>query len=411
MNNRLKALQAKYQELLGEADAIRRQYTNTAKSMTDEESTKFDTIMEEADKIEVEIDREQKALAREKSAAEIVDRPEFASTKGEVSNELIKKAQYKALNEYIKFGHQSETFLHANAELKVLQADLDTSGGYLNTPQMWVESLLKDLDNSVDIRRLSQTFAIGSSESLGVPSLDTDLNDADWTTELATGSQDDAMRFGKRELRPHPFAKRVKISNTFMRLSLIDPETLVRDRIRYKFAITEEKGFLTGTGAGQPLGIFTASAQGINTDRDVSTGNTTSAIVADNLIEVKHTLKGQYWGSATWMFHRDGMKKIRQLKDGNGQYLWQPGLAGGQPNTILDCPYVMSEYVPNTFTTGLYVGILGDFSFYWIADSLGLTIQRVNELYAESNSTGFIARAESDGMPVLPEAFVRVKLA
>ncbi len=70
-----------------------------------------------------------------------------------------------------------------------------------------------------------------------------------------------------------------------------------------------------------------------------------------------------------------------------------------------------SEYAPNTFTTGLYVGLLGDLSYYWIADALSMTVQRLEELYAATNQVGFIGRLETDGMPVLEEAFVRVKLA
>jgi HK97 family phage major capsid protein len=73
-------------------------------------------------------------------------------------------------------------------------------------------------------------------------------------------------------------------------------------------------------------------------------------------------------------------------------------------------PVNMSEYAPSTMTSALYVGILGDFSQYWIADALDMQIQRLVELYAETNQTGFIGRMESDGMPVLEEAFVRVKL-
>jgi HK97 family phage major capsid protein len=70
----------------------------------------------------------------------------------------------------------------------------------------------------------------------------------------------------------------------------------------------------------------------------------------------------------------------------------------------------MSEYAPNTFSTGLYVGILGDFSQYWIVDSLSLEVQRLQELYATANQVGYIFRQESDGQPVLEEAFSRVKL-
>jgi len=66
--------------------------------------------------------------------------------------------------------------------------------------------------------------------------------------------------------------------------------------------------------------------------------------------------------------------------------------------------------VPNTFTTGLYVGLIGDLNFYWIADALDFTVQVVDQLYAATNQTGYFGRLESDGMPVLSEAFARVTL-
>ena len=72
---------------------------------------------------------------------------------------------------------------------------------------------------------------------------------------------------------------------------------------------------------------------------------------------------------------------------------------------------VTSEWAPSTFTTGQYVGLLGDFKHYWIADALSMQIQRLNELYAETNQDGFIARYEGDGAPALAEAFARVALA
>ena len=245
---------------------------------------------------------------------------------------------------------------------------------------------------------------------MGVPTLDTDPADADWTSELATGSEDSDMAFGKRSLTPHPLAKRIKVSRKLIR-AVPSSEGLVRTRLAYKFGISQEKGFLTGTGAGQPLGVFTASSDGISTSRDVSTGNTATLIKFDGLKEAKYTLKGQYWPRARWIFHRDGVKQIAKLKDGEGQYVWAESVRVGEPDRLLGFPSMMSEYAPNTFTTGLYVGILGDFANFWIVDALTFELQMLQELYAETNQVGLIGRLETDGMPVLEEAFVRVKLA
>jgi HK97 family phage major capsid protein len=219
------------------------------------------------------------------------------------------------------------------------------------------------------------------------------------------------MAFGKRALKPQPLAKGIKVSRPLLRKSAIAADALVRERLAYKFGVTQEQGFMTGTGANQPLGLFTASANGISTGRDVSTGNTTTALTFDGLQEAKYTLKGAYWAAAQWIFHRNAVKMIAKLKDGDGRYIWQDSVQVGQPAMLLGLPFNVSEYAPNTFTTGLYVGILGDYTNYWIVDSLMFEIQALFELYAATNEVGYFGRAEVDGMPVLEEAFIRVTLA
>lgn len=295
-------------------------------------------------------------------------------------------------------------------EMAVLQADNGPQGGYLVAPMEFVNNLIKAVDDLTFVRKYATVLPLTSSLSVGRPSLDADPADADWTSEIATGSLDSTMAFGGRELTPHPLAKRIKISNKLLRLSP-SVEGLVNDRLAYKFAITEEKGYLTGDGVNKPLGLFTASNDGIPTSRDVTVGSTT-AITANGLIDVKYSLKAAYWSRARWLFHRDAIKGIRKLvTTTSGDYVWRPGLAGDQADTILDAPFDISEYVPNTFTTGLYVCLYGDLSQYWIAEALDMQLQVLDQLYAETNQTGYIGRKEIDGMPVLGEAFARGALA
>lgn len=297
----------------------------------------------------------------------------------------------------------------AAAEQRALQADADIYGGYLYAPIQMVDRLLQAMDNEVFMRQLATVMTVGSAESLGVPTLENDPADPTWTNELAIGTEDSTMSFGQRELNPHPLAKYIKVSRKLLR-KVPDVAGLVTGRLGYKFGTTAENAYLNGSGVGQPLGVYTASALGISTNRDVSTGNTASSPTFDGLIEAKFALKSQYWPRAQWIFHRDAVKLLAKLKDGEGQYIWRESVRVGEPATLLGFPFRMSEYNPNTFTTGLYVGILGDFSNYWIADALAMEFQRLEELYAATNQVGFIGRLESDGMPVQEEAFVRVKL-
>lgn len=296
-------------------------------------------------------------------------------------------------------------------EFRALQVDSDPAGGYLVVPEQFVAELIVDVANEVVMRQpgMARQFRVPSAVSLGAPTL-TRPSNASWTAEIEAAPEDSTMAFGKRNLHPGPLSKLIKVSRPLLQMAMMSPETLVRQEFAYIFGITEETAFMTGNGSQQPLGVFTASSLGISTGRDLSTGNTTSAIVADNLIAQKYNIKGQYLNKATWVFHRDAMAQIMKLKGGDGQYLWLVSMRDGTPDTLLGRPVKTSEYAPNTFTTGLYVGILGDFSHYWIADAVDMSVQRLDELYAATNQVGFIGRKNTDGMPVLENAFTRVKL-
>ncbi len=295
-------------------------------------------------------------------------------------------------------------------ELRALQASSDIYGGYLVTPVEFVADLIQAVNNLVFVRQWATVYQVTGADALGVPSLDADPADPTWTSELLVGSEDSTMSFGKRELHPHPLGKWIKVSRTLLR-KVPDAEQLVRDRLAYKFAVAMENAYLNGDGAGQPLGVFTASNDGIPTSRDVSTGNAATYPTFDGLIEAKYTLKQQYWSVAKWLMHRDCAKLVAKLKDGDGQYIWRESVRVGEPDRILGAPVFMSEYAPNTFTASLYVAVLGDWSRYWIADALDMDVQRAVEKFIETNQVGLYGRMETDGMPVLAEAFVRVKLA
>jgi HK97 family phage major capsid protein len=244
------------------------------------------------------------------------------------------------------------------------------------------------------------------------PAVDHDPGDysLDFTAEILTGAEDSTMDFDARQLSPHPLPRRIRISKKLVRASGIDVVALVRDRMAYVFGMVLEHNFLNGNGVNKPLGIFTSSAHGLSTDRDVSTGNTATEIKADGLIEAAYTLKAQYLKRASWVFHRTAMKQIRKLKDGEGSYLFQPQLTETTPAMLLGRPVDVSEYCPSTFTSGSLVGALLDWSFYKVVFALNFDVQILNELYAEYNQLGIIARIEVDGMPALAESAVRVKL-
>lgn len=420
-------LRRRRSELVTHARAILEQAESEDRSMTAEEQERYDRMFDDGQDLADRILRIERLEAAQR---EIADAP--VSTTDPVQDQdgrrQVPTFESRALSALDPNWHmrgewsqlyQTTDPAYINAwrqyiagygETRALQVDLNTAGGYLVAPMQFVDQLIKSVDDMTYIRQWARTFSVPNADALGAPSLENDPADATWTTELGVGDEDSTMSFGRRELRPHPLAKYIKISNTLLR-KVATAESLVRDRLAYKFAITMEKGFLTGSGSQQPLGVFTASNDGIGTARDMATDNTTTAITFDGLINAKFHLKQQYWDRSRWLFHRDAVKMISKLVDGNGQYIWRESTRVGEPDRLLGLPVFISEYVPNTFTTGLYVGILGDFTQYWIADALDMSVQRLVELYAATNQVGLVGRMESDGMPVLAEAFTRVTLA
>lgn len=324
-------------------------------------------------------------------------------------------------------------------EMRALQADSDAAGGFTVPTQQFANQLIQAVHDQVFVLGLATNYTVTRAESLGAPALNTQMSNAQWGTELAVnvGGADTALNFGRRELRPHPLVNEILVSKKLIRTSAVDVEALVRDQMAYHFAVPLEQAFLQGSGANQPLGVFTADVNGITTGRDFVSAASSALITssgADELLEVKFALKGNYWPRAVWILNRFHFKQVRQLKDANSQYLWSPGgfgvgVSNGQPDRLLDFPIYMSEYAPQSTagysggssvrtqaadgSTGAisgYVAICGDFSRYWTATALDMTIQVLTELKAETNQNAYLGRMEVDGMPVIAEAFSRYAL-
>lgn len=288
----------------------------------------------------------------------------------------------------------------------------DTRGGY-TVPMDFLSMFIKFLDDQVWIRSLATVLPPTMAKSVGALSYDTDLADADWTAEIPASdiSEDSAMRFGKRELSPWLLTKLVKAGRKLLRSSTMGMASFIAQRGAYKFGVTEEKSFLTGTGAGRPLGVFVASNDGIPTSQD-TTASATTTFTADDLINVEESIKDVYSARAQWLGSRTFRKMCRKLKDGEGRYLLQTNttLPGGL-SMLNGKPLRVSEFAPSTFTTGQYIAIFCDWSYYWIQDGMGMEIQQLDELFALRNQTGWVMRKETDAMPVLSEAFARLILA
>lgn len=177
---------------------------------------------------------------------------------------------------------------------------------------------------------------------------------------------------------------------------------IITDSFSRAIAETEDTGFILGRGHTyqEPEGILNGAVVG-----RVPAGQA-AAIKADDIIKLIYEVPAQYRRNGVLIVNSKTELALRLLKGTDGQYLWQPSLQAGRPNTFAGVNVYNQDDVPEIPETGAAdVAIFGDiFSGYKIVDRLGMTIQRLNELYSEDGLIGFKAHYRVGGGVVRPEA-------
>ena len=221
---------------------------------------------------------------------------------------------------------------------------------------------------------------------------------ASWIDEEGAYTESDDS-FGQVSIGAYKLGTMIKVSEELLNDSVFDLESYIAREFARRIGTKEEEAFFTGDGTGKPLGILAASG---GAETGVTAASAT-AVTADELMDLFYSLKSPYRKNAVWILNDSTIKAIRKLKDNNGQYLWQPSLVAGTPDTILGRPVKTSTYMP-AIAAGAKTIAFGDFSYYWIADRQGRSFKRLNELYAANGQVGFLGSQRVDGKMILPEA-------
>lgn len=301
-------------------------------------------------------------------------------------------------------------------QLAALQSDNAEAAGYLVPSEQFAAGLLKEVDDLLFVRRYARVHTVREADSLGIRKRTSKVNTFGYTTELTISDEDNSLKYGKKILTPHPLTGLIKYSRDLARRAIMPVDQIVIEEMAIDAAEVQEDMFLYGDGNQKPLGVFVNHKDGITADRDVLTGSNNN-FTADGLINAKYSLKAQYRngtrGAIRWMFHREAIRELAKLKDGEGQYLLRIGLGRQQDNTmpedsLLGIAVDESERAPNTFAQGNYGGLLANWRYYEIADALDMELQVLMEKFSLTNQIGVIGRLKNDGAPTLEEAFVRL---
>lgn len=401
---RLKAMKATLDEMLMQIDEEEPIKTQNDATVYDGVTAAKGDIVEDNKQAEAAPQNDEMSAVKaqladlEKRLVE-AQRPAFNINTGKGSDSADAKADIaaKAFEQYMRYGDAS-AFKAAN---ETTAAD----GGYL-VPRSYSNELITSINEGSVLRTAgARVLNISGTNSFRVPTM-TNATTAAIIKAESTSFSEEYPTIGEVEFTPFKYTALSLATDELLADSRIDVfnQVLAPDAVN-RFIKAENTDFATGGGSSAPQGVMIGGQVGV-------TAAATNAITADEIIDTYHSLKTEYRGRAVWLMNDATLKVIRKFRESSttGAYLWQPGLAQGQPDTILGRPvYTLSTV--DTIATGKKVIAFGDMSYYWIADFGGLSFQRLNERYADIGQIGFRWYKRMDANVMLAEAIKYLKNA
>lgn len=275
----------------------------------------------------------------------------------------------------------------------VLQEGVDADGGYL-VPEEMDSRLIEKLTEDNIVRRLATTITTSGDHKINIAASDPA---AAWIEEGGALDFGDA-KFAQILLDAHKLHVAVKITEELLYDNAFNLESHIIKKFGEALANAEEDAFLNGNGTGKPTGIFDATGGG-------TVAKTVSTVKTDDIIDLIYALRRPYRKNAVFIMNDKTIAGIRKLKDGNGQYLWQPSNQAGEPDRICGYTVYTSAYAPEDAIA------FGDFSYYNIGDRGTRSFAELRELFAGNGMIGYVAKERVDGKLVLPEAVQILKIS
>lgn len=388
-------------ELIAHAREILDKAETENRNLTVEENQDYEATMAKIDERGNQIERKERQMRQAKLEKELAMVQDTVAARayqpdddgGDSNTDLKATKEYRTAY-WLQFRHGKQAL--TAVEYRALKEGTDAAGGYL-VPTDFERRLIDLLPEENVMRTLATVISTASDREIPVVS---SHGQAYWTAEEGSYTESDET-FVQKLLTAHKLTVLMKISEELLQDAAFDLEAYVAREFARRAGVKEEDAFVIGDGSGKPKGVIQDAETGI-------TAASATAIAANELIDLFHSLKRPYRVRATWLMNDDTVKAIRQLKDANGQYLWQPGLQAGQPDRILGRPVAVSPAMPTIGSNAKSIAF-GDFSYYWIADRQGRIFQRLSELYATTGHVGFRAYQRVDGVLTLAEAIKVLK--
>ncbi len=296
-------------------------------------------------------------------------------------------------------------------ERKALSVGTDPDGGYVVNPDLSGRIVMKVFESS-PMRAYASVQVISSDALEGL----FDLNEASsgWVGETDSRAETNTPQLGKWRIPAHELYAKPKATQKLLDDASINMEAWLASKVAEKFARDEANAFVVGNGVNKPRGFLTYGSGTTlpGTIEQFPTGASGALAAApsggDALINALYGLKQQYRNNATWFMNRATLTLVRKAKDSDGAYLWSPGIAAGQPATLLGYPVASFEDMPDPASNSLSIAVGDMREAYQIVDRLG--IRTLRDPYSAKPYVEFYTTKRVGGDVVNFEAIKLVKL-
>ncbi|MBV8799273.1 MAG: phage major capsid protein [Alphaproteobacteria bacterium] len=330
---------------------------------------------------EEKVERINKALETQKRALDELmlsaARPALGG-ESKTANDRIARERKAAFDSYVRKGDASG--FHS-LEVKAMSVGSNPDGGYV-VPLEIAETIDRILAKVSPIRALATVRQIGGN--VYRKPISTNDPGTGWVAETDARPQTStpnlsALDFPAMELYAMPAA-----TQTLLDDAQVDIEQWLADEVQIVFAEQEGAAFINGNGTTQPKGIlsYTNVADGSWTWGNIgyiasgAAGAFAGSNPSDQLLDLAYAPKQAYRANATWVMNRKVEAAIRKFKDTQGNYIWAPGLAAGQPATLFGFPVAVAEDMPD-IAANSYSIAFGDFARgYLVVDRVGIRVLR-----------------------------------
>lgn len=279
------------------------------------------------------------------------------------------KEYKKAFESYIR----RDINMVSEIEKKSLSVGVDPHGGYTVTPAM-SNKIIEKLYETDPVRQLCSVDSI-TTESMEFI-VDASELGGGWESETVAGAVTTSPQINKIRIGTNVSYAKIRASQQLIEDSNWNIDSWLTKKAADKLGRLEAAAFVTGDGVGKPRGFLTyASGTSFGQVQQVASGAAAN-LTADGFYNLKFALIEQYMSNATWLMNRTTVRDTLKLKDGDGNYLWNPSYTEEKHSVLLGLPVRMSTTMPAVAANALSV-VLADWQeAYQIVDRVGISLQR-----------------------------------